>query len=141
MADSENDSPRPRVVHIEGVEVSYNDGHGVDAPPSAEIDELHIRNSVIRGNKGSGIRLGKESITEVIGIPHDTDLRQLTELLVQLRAAPVAERQVIIEQSTLFQTWVERGINTAGLAANLATLCDSATVSGLLTPLIKQFIS
>ena len=138
---SNSNEKKPRIVRIiDGADSSENDGHGLHAPPDAGIDTLIIQNSTFRGNKGSGINFAPRSIAEELGIPLNTDPKELAELLVKLQHAPIERRQSIIEESSLFQSWKTRGLDALGYATNIAALCDSSTVVQLAQPLIKAFL-
>jgi hypothetical protein len=101
-----------------------------------------IRNNDVSdaGRNGIGIYPAAPLMVQ-LGLPDDTDPRDLAELLQRLQGLPPTEREHTAESSGLLQLWATRGLNTASLAANLVTIAGGGSLSSLIAILLKAATS
>jgi hypothetical protein len=89
-------------------------------------------------NGGQGINIIKHAgLLEQLGLPKETDPKELAELLTLLTNSPQAERARIVQSSGLFKTLVGLGMEGVTLLANLSTIAASPQAQTIISNLMS----
>lgn len=100
-------------------------------------DDVELIGNIIKDSRYDAVRVyPQSSIMQQLGLPEDTDPRELAQLLDTLRNLPEGSRQAEVGRSGLFQRWATAGMNVISLGANLVTVAGAANVQELIKKLI-----
>jgi hypothetical protein len=109
-------------IDIEGIKITDVKSHGISVSGSTDF---RLRNAEITGASGSGLYFGDEphpqSLTQLLGIPADTDPKLIVELLRALHGKPPEQVEETVKNSTLGKKLMAGGVNIVGLVANIVT--------------------
>ena len=103
-----------------------------------ERDDVRISNCSARGNGGQGFNIIRsQSVLEQIGLPSDTDPREVAHLLTLLRTKPADQKQDFLENNGIFQHLKSFVMDTTTLAANLITISADPRINAIVQALIS----
>jgi hypothetical protein len=124
------------VIRIKNCSFTENGKNGMLVDSGFNID-MEVEGSNFSNNGENGLHLKRDvSLIEQLGLPEDTNPRELAELLRALNEMHPARRQSAVESSGLVRRWAERGLNVASLGANIVTMAGGGNVLGLIKALL-----
>ncbi|ANF85177.1 hypothetical protein A7J50_1755 [Pseudomonas antarctica] len=116
-----------------GVNIRNNGGPGVIQVGSNLKFEAH--GGEISGNQGPGLVQREHTLVEKLGLPTQTDPKELAELLKVLLPLPDGERQAKVAESGLFNKIKTYALDSTTLLSNITSLASNPQIQQIIQAL------
>jgi len=122
-------------IKIVGGNYSGNGRDGIRV--TGEVD-IEIINPNAENNGGQGLNIIQHSsIMQQLGLPEDTNPRELVNLLIAIRSAPENEKESVLKSSSLWGKFGTGALNTTTLISNLITIATNPQTIQAVMALLK----
>lgn len=110
---------------LEDVEITDNKGNGLEVVGDAIVEGKGL---IIARNGGSGVINREASLVEKLGLPAQTDPKELAQLITLLLTLPAEQRPAAVQNSGLFAKLKSLVVDGSTLANNIAGLASNPNV-------------
>lgn len=125
----------PVAIIIDGCKFDNNGQDGVRIyDPDADVQ---FYGSQASGNVRNGVNIGRPALMEQLGFI-GTDPVELGRLLELMQGKSREEKEKLAEESSVFATWVEKRLGTAGHLANLLAISGDPRVKEWIAVLLSS---
>jgi len=117
-------------INLKGAVLSGNAGGGILQVGEGGI--IEAEGAMIIGNGGPAVTQREATLMEKLGLPNETDPKELAELLKLLLSIPEGNREAVVEQSSLLAKLKAYAIDGTTVASNIASLASDPHVQQLI---------
>lgn len=121
-------------IIMEGCSADNNDKGGVWIE-GTDV-ELHMKNTTLNGNGGAGLRVLPFAPTMgELGLPSDTDPKEILQLLCALRDSDQKQHQAIVAKSDLINKAAGLGKDITSIISSITTIASTPALQLLIAKL------